>query len=543
MIAPQVEAAREQANITSTEIGLDMLTNKDGALSDESQLIDLFNTKMADSATVEDGFSPSNMRRKIDKNLEMYINNKYDSVEKYKQSTIYGNRSAIDRNMELLDKTDPISFADSHQYHDIDPNLGRLYKYSAREYNTREPDITKTTQIDRSGMVSDTDSKGNYIYENKEAFDRSFGTLSPNIISITNSKKNYVYKSNETFNHILGTDLIASSNSPSTIDMRTREMHEYDDYKYKQDANWVDAIDRTHNIRSIINNLNKPLPKTEVFDSYGVQSELGPEIYTRKNIDSIIKESLLKGYSQKQMQEIDYSKLETSPKNSKKGDEKKNFAIVIGIDDYKDRRPLRTSVNDANTMADLLKSHGYEVRILTDEAPCPPTKDNILKVALAEMRQKHDEVENALIYFSGHGYLDSDGNYYLIPKDANGATSTYISEEELNQYIKDIKNLAIIIDACNSGALFNVTAEGQLLLASSRINEPSNEEWLGSMSVFTQNLCNAINEEAKKGSKIILQNCFYEAYKSTIQWSNGHLLSQTPILKDMTPDKRYYLNQ
>lgn len=539
MIAPQVEATREQTNITSSQIALDMLTNKDAALNEDSQLIDPYNTKMADSDTEEgSGFWQSNTGRKINKNLEIYINGKDDPVEKHKQSIRDGYKSSIGDNIELLNKIEPISLADSHDYHDIGSNLGRVYKYSAKEYNAREPDISKTTQISRSVTASNKDSKKNYIYENKEAFDYSLGTISPNFTSNTNSKVNYVYKSDETFDRILGTNLIASSNASSSIDGRTHEVHEFDDYNYKQDTDWVDAFDRSNNIRSNINNQYKNLTKTEIFDSYGGQSELGPKSDTLKNIENLLKEN-----SKKQMQEINYVNWDKLQKSSKKGNEKKNFAIVIGIDEYKDRRPLRTSVNDANTMADLLKSHGYEVRILTDETPCPPTKDNILKVALAEMKQKKDEVDNALIYFSGHGYLDRDGNYYLIPKDANGATSTYISEEELNQYIKDIKNLAIIIDACNSGALFDVTAEGQLLLASSKTNEPSNEEWLGSLSVFTQNLCKAINEEARKGSKIILQNCFYEAYKSTIQWSNGHLLSQTPVLNDMTPNKIYYLNQ
>ena len=538
MIAPQVEAAREHSDVTqSTEIAIDIFT-KDGALNEKSQLIDPYNIKMADSDTEKNGgFSHSNTKSSIYKSLDNYINNKDDPVEKHKQSTRDGYTSTIGQNIKLLNKTDSDSLAESHVYHDISSNLGSLHKYSTRKDTAREPDIPKTTQINRYDMASNKDPKKNYIYENKEPFDYSLGTISPNVISNANSKVNYVYKSNETFDHISGTNLIASSNAPYGIDVRTHEMHEYDDYNYKQDTKWVDAIDRSHNIRSNIDYLNKNLPKTEIVDSYGEQSELGPESNTLKNINILLKEDI-----KKKMQEINYVNWETLPKSSKKGDKKKNFAIVIGIDEYKDRRPLRTSVNDANTMADLLKSHGYEVKILTDETPCPPTKDNILKVALAEMKQKQNEVENALIYFSGHGYLDRDGNYYLIPKDANGATSTYISEEELNQYIRDIKNLAIIIDACNSGALYNVTAEGQLLLASSKIDEPSNEEWLGSLSVFTQNLCNAINEEAKKGSKIILQNCFYEAYKSTIQWSNGHLLSQTPILNDMTPNKRYYLN-
>jgi hypothetical protein len=147
-----------------------------------------------------------------------------------------------------------------------------------------------------------------------------------------------------------------------------------------------------------------------------------------------------------------------------------------------------------------------------------------------------------IIYFSGHGDVDDKGNYYLIPQDANGTKSTYISEKELNYYIKDIKNLALIVDACNSGALGSITGEGQLMLASSKINELSNEEWMGSLSVFTSNLCDAIKEQERKSGKILLQSCFYEAYNGTIIWSKGRILSQTPMLKDMTPTKKYYLN-
>jgi len=171
-------------------------------------------------------------------------------------------------------------------------------------------------------------------------------------------------------------------------------MHEYDDYNYKQDDNRVDAFDISRSIGSNINYLNKNSQKTEIAYPDRVQSELGRESNTLRNINILLKEN-----SKKQMQEINYVNLDTLTKSSKKGDEKKNFAIVIGIDEYKDRRPLRTSVNDANTMADLLKSQGYEVKILTDETPCPPTKDNILKVALAEMKQKQDEVDNSFDIF------------------------------------------------------------------------------------------------------------------------------------------------
>ena len=76
--------------------------------------------------------------------------------------------------------------------------------------------------------------------------------------------------------------------------------------------------------------------------------------------------------------------------------------------------------------------------------------------------------------------------------------------------------------------------EGRLIMASSKDNEPSNEEWTGSFSIFTQNLCNAIREQSRKGDKIPLQECFDEAYNDRVQWSRVHLTSQNPVLVDFT---------
>lgn len=221
----------------------------------------------------------------------------------------------------------------------------------------------------------------------------------------------------------------------------------------------------------------------------------------------------------------------------------KNYAIIIGINSYIDRAGLHTSVNDANMIACLLEFYGYEIIKLTDETAYKPTKNNILDGALAKIKLKQNR-GNVIFYFSGHGLLDNRGNFYLLPQDSNGNTSSYISEKDLRQYTKDIKNLAIIIDACNSGALCNMADDGQLIIASSKEQEPSNEEWIGSLSVFTRNLCNAIEEKGKRGAKISLQDCFSEAYYNTIDWSNKHIMfiEQTPSISDRTLTQTFYLN-
>jgi hypothetical protein len=220
---------------------------------------------------------------------------------------------------------------------------------------------------------------------------------------------------------------------------------------------------------------------------------------------------------------------------------KQNYAIVIGIDNYVDRRSLHSSVNDANMFAAMLEMYGYRVTKITDETPFKPTKYNILEGALAEIENNKEDCGNVIIYFSGHGDMDAKGNYFLLPQDANGSESTYISKDELNNHIKDIKNLAIIIDACNSGALGDLASRDQLILASSEAEEPSNEEWMGSQSVFTKNLCDAIRNEMALKGRVQLQKCFAEAQSNTIRWGNTRFLSQTPNLTDRTSGE-FYLN-
>lgn len=220
---------------------------------------------------------------------------------------------------------------------------------------------------------------------------------------------------------------------------------------------------------------------------------------------------------------------------------KKDYAIVVGINDYAEWRDLHTGINDANTMADILGAYGYEVLKLTDETEKKPTKHNILEGTLAKIKTKNDK-RNVILYFSGHGTRDNAGNYYLVPQDAKKNYSYYISKKELETYIKNVENLAVIIDACNSGG-FGITENAQMvLLASSGGDEPSNEKWLSSQSVFTYNLCEAIEEESKLNDKVILQRCFDKAKIKTSEWSKQRFLSQTPKMIDNSKNGIYYLN-
>jgi hypothetical protein len=219
----------------------------------------------------------------------------------------------------------------------------------------------------------------------------------------------------------------------------------------------------------------------------------------------------------------------------------KDYAVVVGINQYSDRRSLHASVNDAQEMASLLGLYGYEVILLTDDTEDKPIKHNILDGALAEIRSKPN-LGKVVVYFSGHSEKDKAGNFYLIPRDADGDISSYISEEELSRSIKGIKDLSLIVDACHSEELKGAIGEGQWLLASSMDDEPSNENWMDSSSVFTYNLCEAIKERPKWGGELSFQDYFTKAREETIKWSIRHFLSQTPISCTNMNGSLYYMS-
>lgn len=209
------------------------------------------------------------------------------------------------------------------------------------------------------------------------------------------------------------------------------------------------------------------------------------------------------------------------------------IAVVVGINRYSDRMSLQACVNDARAMAELLGELGYDVVELTDESTIKPTKENILNLAIARIKNSHSK-ERVIFYYSGHGEIDENGTFYIVPQNSRRDRSTYISEYDLEMYLKDIKNLAIIIDACHSGGMKDFVSEGQVLITSSKNEEPSNELWSGYMSVFTYNLVNAIRTERMRNSDLSLQNCFYKAREGTIKWSSQRFLRQNPIIVDKT---------
>lgn len=178
-------------------------------------------------------------------------------------------------------------------------------------------------------------------------------------------------------------------------------------------------------------------------------------------------------------------------------------ALLVGLNDYPDPiGKLHGCVHDAETMYRLLEKHEDESRnfdcVLLASAP-EVTRAN-LKAAIRLLFSQPADV--ALLYFSGHGFLDKDFGGVLITADASleeeGVTMTDIIKLA-NDSAPDIKEVVIILDCCHSGAMGEsqtatdkvMLAAGRSVLTACRKEQPSLE--CGGRGLFTGFICGALS--------------------------------------------------
>jgi len=186
------------------------------------------------------------------------------------------------------------------------------------------------------------------------------------------------------------------------------------------------------------------------------------------------------------------------------------FALIIGNGDYQHVPSLRNPVNDANDIAAILKTLGFQVVV----------KHNADKKTMVKAMQDfgkqliHGGV--GLFYFSGHG-LQNKNNNYLVPVDAKINSEADIEFEGFNAnrvlaHMEQAKNGVnlVILDASRNNPYKTTTLKslrkglakmdspsGTLIAFATAPNKPS---WGGSLeernSVYTKHLLAALLRSA-----------------------------------------------
>jgi WD40 repeat protein len=165
------------------------------------------------------------------------------------------------------------------------------------------------------------------------------------------------------------------------------------------------------------------------------------------------------------------------------------YIVTVGIDDYDEARlKLRFSTADAKLIGERLAAMpGYEVRRLdlttapgADGKPRRVTTDTIraafraLTAGPAELDDMAADLKGfdisrvdkvtpddlVIISWSGHGWADPQGDFFLLTSDARwpaGGKPEFgkmVSASDMTGWLRDVRagEMAFIIDACHSGA-------------------------------------------------------------------------------------------
>lgn len=140
-----------------------------------------------------------------------------------------------------------------------------------------------------------------------------------------------------------------------------------------------------------------------------------------------------------------------------------NWAIVIGINEYRFLQPLKYAKRDAEAISAFLMQEAKfdRVFLFTDDSPAisgkptEPFRANLLRVLrqifATPFMQNGD---NFWFFFSGHG-IPHDGQDYLMPLDGDpeDIETTGISTNLITNYLRSCgaDNAVMILDACRSG--------------------------------------------------------------------------------------------
>lgn len=129
-----------------------------------------------------------------------------------------------------------------------------------------------------------------------------------------------------------------------------------------------------------------------------------------------------------------------------------HFALVIGINAYKNVNALHNCVNDAVGMKAALETGGWTVASCLVDAGATRAAIKSAVAGLAEQSGFGTE-STVLVFYSGHGMLDSNSSAaYIVPVDFSAGIPA-ISAGELKGWLGALpcRNRLLILDSCYSG--------------------------------------------------------------------------------------------
>lgn len=150
-------------------------------------------------------------------------------------------------------------------------------------------------------------------------------------------------------------------------------------------------------------------------------------------------------------------------------------ALVVGIDYYQNISPLRGCVNDAHAVKAMLERHAdgsvnFGVEVMAGTGPQELILKKDLKGKVRDLFAGQGDV--ALLYFAGHGHIETTGGYLCASDTATGDDGLALAEVITLAASSKIQNRIVVLDSCHSG------------IAGSHPNHPNTAELTDGMTIL-----------------------------------------------------------
>ena len=199
-----------------------------------------------------------------------------------------------------------------------------------------------------------------------------------------------------------------------------------------------------------------------------------------------------------------------------KGDQ---WLFVIGIDTYLEWPRLKTAVNDAKAVRDvLLERYYFDQDHLVELYDEQATRRNILG-QLRYLANKTSPEDSLVVFYAGHGHLDpiTREGFWIPVESGTKDVAAWISNHDIKNYLRvdaiKAKHILLISDSCFAGDFFRgqrgklpeVTdariksvygLNSRLAIASGGL-EPVSDEGFGKNSVFSYFLVKTLEDNQK----------------------------------------------
>lgn len=212
-------------------------------------------------------------------------------------------------------------------------------------------------------------------------------------------------------------------------------------------------------------------------------------------------------------------------------------ALIIGNNDYQKLPALKTAVGDAKAVEQLLRErYGFKTHLLVNA-----TRYQTLS-ALNDLREHLSAQDNLLIYFAGHGELDTINNRgNWLPIDAElDSSANWISNVAITDILNTMQatHIMVVADSCYSGTMSGTTVPRH----SEALPSAQQKEWLETVmtlrarTVLTSGGAEPVLDVGG-GEHSIFAKAFIDALRNNKQLLEGYTLYRD-VLKNVSANAK-----